>query len=144
MFRKTINFWRRFSFKQLYYNILVKVYHAQNCLESGETCYFRKIKHRLWTADLAKIGIHDLGPIYMVSGARDWPSLRVTLDELTFPCVVVKFKQPLKWISPSCLGGRDNSGRRVVSPRCHEMPRLRVLKSRNLCKENIYDKICKN
>ena len=30
--------------------------------------------------------------------------------ELTFPCVVVKFKQPFIWMFPSCLGGNWGRG----------------------------------
>lgn len=32
-------------------------------------------------------------------------------------CPIAKFKQPFIWMSTSCLGRRDNSGGRLVSPR---------------------------
>ena len=49
---------------------------------------------------------YNLGTIYMVSGTRDNPP----------PELIAKFKQPFIRMTPSCLGGRDNSGG-VVSPR---------------------------
>ena len=45
------------------------------------------------------------------------PSPRATLGEFTFHCVVQNVKQLFIWMSPSCLGGRDSSGGRIVSPR---------------------------
>ena len=42
---------------------------------------------------------------------------RATLGELTFHCVAENVKQLFIWMSPSCLGGRDNSCGWVVSTR---------------------------
>ena len=45
------------------------------------------------------------------------PSPRVTLDEVTFGSFLCKINQPFTLGLQTRLGGRDNSGGRVVSPR---------------------------
>ena len=49
----------------------------------------------------------------MVSGTRDNPPHE--LPWLTFHCVVENVKQLFESMTPSCLGGRDNSGGRELS-----------------------------
>ena len=45
------------------------------------------------------------------------PSPRVTLAEVSFSLLLCKINQPFTSGSRARLGGRDNSGERVVSPR---------------------------
>ena len=52
----------------------------------------------------------------MVSGARDNPPPQVTLIEVTFSLFLCKTNKPFTLGLQTRLGGRDNSGGRVVSP----------------------------
>ena len=89
-------------------------------INSYETVPLRK-KNQITTSLIAALPISKgkalgtrlkLRPHLYGLGYPRQPSPRVTLDELTFPCVVVKFKLTFIQMTSSCLGGRDNSGGR--------------------------------
>ena len=81
----------------------------------------RNLSHDFAGYVINTVGLEDigcpLGPSYMVSGTRDNPPPELPWPRYHLACFFLKFNQPFTLGSRTRLGGRDNSGGRVVSPR---------------------------